>query len=121
MPRNPGLISIRFQKNFEKAHTNRPYWNIVAIQTYKRAVRKRPLEILGEYDPIPQNGIKNATLREDRIKHWIGSGARITDPVMRLLRLSGLMPDAPMKPDAPMMSQEEVIKMLQSTKEEASA
>ena len=53
------------------------------------------LEILGTYDPHPSksDGTKELRLNVDRIKYWIGVGARGTRPVDKLLGRFGLLPE----------------------------
>ena len=61
----------------------RPFYRIVAIDS--RLPRDgRPIEVLGYYDP--QIGVAKAEVKEDRVRHWLGCGARPSEVVSRILR-----------------------------------
>ncbi|QRV79377.1 ribosomal protein S16 [Ceratobasidium sp. AG-Ba] len=70
---------------------NRPFFHIVAISNLK-ARDAKPLEKLGEYDPIPkprpdEPGVveKKITWDVDRVRYWLGVGAQPSETVARLL------------------------------------
>jgi len=91
-----------------------PVYNIVVAQA-KSARDKRPLEVLGTYNPMPQTPVaspdtpeflvtgekfapkkfKDIRLDSSRTKYWLGVGAQPTEPVARLLCLVGLMEPKP--------------------------
>jgi small subunit ribosomal protein S16 len=82
----------------------KPVYNIVVAQA-KSARDKRPMEVLGTYDPIPQTPlagvdtpefdatgqkfapkkVKDIRLDSSRTKYWLGVGAQPTEPVAKLL------------------------------------
>lgn len=100
---------------------NNPFYHLVAIQNTK-ARNARPIEKLGEYDPVPRlvypskpsrnsedrpgyNGqiITSGVLRnlptekriewnEDRIRYWLNTGAQPSKPVARMLDKAGIIP-----------------------------
>ncbi|KAJ9603274.1 37S ribosomal protein S16, mitochondrial [Cladophialophora chaetospira] len=92
----------------------RPIYNIVLAQA-KSARDKKPMEVLGTYNPIPQTPLqspetpefledgqrfmpkkqKDVQLDVVRTKYWLGVGAQPTEPVERLLRLIGLVEEKP--------------------------
>ncbi|UZJ54680.1 hypothetical protein CBS101457_004000 [Exobasidium rhododendri] len=102
--------------------TNNPFYHLVAIRD-KAARDARPIEKLGEYDPIPRprasagrnasnsdastsqrvltSGVADGKLplekriewNTDRIKYWLGEGAQPSKPVARLLDKAGLIPE----------------------------
>ncbi|KAL2396885.1 hypothetical protein ABEF93_004356 [Exophiala dermatitidis] len=94
--------------------TRNPIYNIVLAQA-KSARGKKPIEVLGTYNPIPQtplatphtpeffeNGekfvpkkIKDIKLDTARTKYWLGVGAQPTEPVEKLLSLIGLIEPKP--------------------------
>lgn len=99
-------IRIRLARHGRR---NNPYYHIVAIQSSKRRDAK-PLEKLGEYDPIPrlpsvsdlpssskvfgnEVGItpkeKRVEWNVDRIKYWLGVGAQPSLTVVKLLERVG--------------------------------
>jgi ribosomal protein S16 len=50
------------------------------------------IEQIGTYDPMPnQNNEKLVSFNYERVRHWLGSGAHLSDPVAELLGKSILM------------------------------
>ncbi|WFD33832.1 37S ribosomal protein S16, mitochondrial [Malassezia cuniculi] len=100
---------------------NNPFFHLVAIQNTK-ARNARPIEKLGEYDPVPRpvraqapsratedrpgyngqiisSGIqqtvrheKRIEWNEERIRYWLDTGAQPSKPVARLLDKAGIIP-----------------------------
>ena len=68
----------------------RPYYRIVVADS--RAPRDgRFIERVGSYNPmLPKDSEDRVKLDVDRIKEWIGKGARPTDRVARFLSQAGL-------------------------------
>ncbi|XP_066591648.1 small ribosomal subunit protein bS16m isoform X2 [Prorops nasuta] len=55
-----------------------------------------PIEQLGSYDPIPNKfDEKLVSLNLERIHYWMGRGAALSEPLERLLGLSGFLPMHP--------------------------
>lgn len=96
------VVRIRLARHGQK-HT--PIYHIVAINSTKRR-DARPLEKLGEFDPIPRVPAnyklptstqifgteapvlpkeKRIEWNVDRIKYWLGVGAQPTKTVVKLL------------------------------------
>jgi small subunit ribosomal protein S16 len=69
--------------------TKRPSYRVVAIDS-RRPRDGRSLEILGFYDPLTDPA--TVQLDADRIRAWIGNGARPSDTVVKLLRQAGMDP-----------------------------
>ncbi|KIW70694.1 ribosomal protein S16 [Phialophora macrospora] len=122
----------------------KPIYNIVLAQA-KSGRDKKPMEVLGTYNPIPQTPLANPDtpeLLEDgtkfvpkkqkdvqldlaRTRYWLGVGAQPTEPVEKLLRLIGLIeakpstvkrfPTIPYKPQAQAQAQTEPPKQPQET------
>ncbi|XP_050736331.1 probable 28S ribosomal protein S16, mitochondrial [Eriocheir sinensis] len=75
--------------------TNRPFYHIV-VMTKKSPRQGHVIEQVGSYDLMPNvHGEKLVALNTERITHWIGEGAQITDGVAQLLGMSGLLPIHP--------------------------
>jgi small subunit ribosomal protein S16 len=72
----------------------RPFYRIVAADS--RSPRDgRFIEKLGTYDPLlPSDSDKRVVLNEERIRHWLGNGAQVTDRVARFLDKAGILPGA---------------------------
>ncbi|HET6203448.1 MAG TPA: 30S ribosomal protein S16 [Planctomycetota bacterium] len=84
-------VRIRFKKVGRK---NRPSFRLVACDA--RAPRDgRTLELLGHYDPLVADEQKRLILKEERIRFWIGRGARPTDSARQFLRGRGILVPAP--------------------------
>lgn len=67
---------------------NRPFYRVVIADS--RARRDgRFIEQIGTYDPIKEN--KNFSVKEERVFHWLRSGAKPSDTVKRLLAKEGIM------------------------------
>lgn len=50
------------------------------------------IEQVGTYDPMPnEKNEKLVTFNFERIRHWIGKGAHISDPVAELLGTCGII------------------------------
>ncbi len=81
-------LKIRLARGGAK---KRPYYRIVVADS--RMPRDgRFIEKVGSYNPLlPRDSENRVTLNEDRIRHWIGHGARPTDRVNRFLDAAGIM------------------------------
>lgn len=80
-------LRIRLSRGGAK---KRPYYRIVVADS--RSPRDgRFIERVGTYNPmLPKDADNRITLKEDRIKHWIGQGALPSDRVARFLATAGL-------------------------------
>ena len=69
----------------------RPFYRIVVADS--RSPRDgRFIEILGTFNPLlPKDSEERVNLKEDRVKHWLGVGAKPTDRVHRFLDAAGLL------------------------------
>ncbi|MEM8986426.1 MAG: 30S ribosomal protein S16 [Pseudomonadota bacterium] len=69
----------------------RPYYSIVVADV--RAPRDgRFIEKVGAYNPLlAKDDEKRVVIKEDRVKHWLGVGAKPTDRVARFLSGAGLV------------------------------
>ena len=70
----------------------RPYYHIVVADS--RMPRDgRYIERVGSYNPmVPKDHKERLVIKEDRVKHWLSTGAQPTDRVARFLGNLGLMP-----------------------------
>lgn len=72
----------------------RPFYRIVAANDRDRR-DGAVLEKLGIYDPIQASDHPDRLrLNEERIRHWLGNGAKPTDRVARFLDKAGILPGA---------------------------
>ena len=65
-------VRIRMKRHGRK---HRPYFRIVAIDG-RQPRDGRIIEELGTYDPMVKNTDERVKLRPDRIKYWMGVGAK---------------------------------------------
>lgn len=82
----------------------RPFYRIVVADS-RRPRDGRFIEKLGTYNPLLGRDDSNrVTLNEDRIRHWLGHGARPTDRVARFLGDARIIP-MPARKDNPIKGQ----------------
>ncbi|GAB4120923.1 MAG: hypothetical protein Kow00104_04210 [Rhodothalassiaceae bacterium] len=81
-------LAIRLARGGAK---KRPYYRIVVADS--RSPRDgRFLEKVGTYNPLlPKDSAERVTLIEDRVRHWLGHGAKPTDRVARFLESRGIL------------------------------
>lgn len=81
------MVRIRLTRVGSKKN---PIWRIVVAD--KRSPRDgRVIENVGTYNP--QTEPSTITLKQDRLEHWIGKGAKPTDTVAQLMKTQGLAAD----------------------------
>ena len=73
-------VRIRLARSGAK---KRPFYRIVAADSHSPR-DGRFLERLGTYDPTTEDA--TVTLKEDRVRYWLGTGAKPSETVARLLR-----------------------------------
>ncbi len=72
-------VRIRLQRI---GRPKRAYYRVVAID--QRAKRNgKPIEILGQYDPVLQDN--KLSVKQDRVEYWLKNGAKPSDTVASLL------------------------------------
>eukprot|EP00946_MAST-07B_sp_MAST-7B-sp1_P001585 g1585.t1 len=86
-----GVVRLRLQR-LGRRHL--PFYRIVAADSRSKRDGKH-IEILGTYDPIPRDGVKDVRLKVDRVQYWLSVGAQPSNTVGRLLGMSGILPDYP--------------------------
>lgn len=64
---------------------HRPYYRIVAIDG-RQPRNGRIIEELGSYDPMVPNTDERVKLKPDRIKYWMGVGAKPSEKLAVLLK-----------------------------------
>ena len=73
-------VKIRLARYGKK---NRPFYRVVAADS-QYATCGRFIEQLGTYDPVPEK--PEVKLKEDRVKYWLGVGAKPSDTVASLIK-----------------------------------
>src|SRR5207302_8963776 len=81
-------LKIRLARGGAK---KRPFYSIVVADA--RSPRDgRFIEKLGTYNPMLERGhADRVTLKEERLKHWLGDGAQPTERVARALGDAGIV------------------------------
>ncbi len=81
-------MKIRLARGGSK---KRPMYRIVAADS--RMPRDgRFIEKLGTYQPmLPKDSDHRVKMDTDRVRHWLGEGARPTDRVARMLEAAGVL------------------------------
>lgn len=77
-------LKIRLRK---QGRTNRAFYRLVVADS--RAPRDgKYVEVLGWYNPIEAEDDKKSSFKTDRIQHWLGLGAELSDNAANLIRRS---------------------------------
>ncbi|MDR3243959.1 MAG: 30S ribosomal protein S16 [Elusimicrobiota bacterium] len=75
-------VRVRLQR---VGKPKRPYYRVVAVDQRSKRDGK-PIEILGQYDPIAVDNKLHANI--ERINYWLSVGAKASDTVADLLKKS---------------------------------
>ena len=76
------MVVIRLQRG---GANKRPFYHVVVADS-RRAASKKFIERLGFYDPKAPAGRENLRIRMERVKHWQGKGAQLSDTAKRLVK-----------------------------------
>ncbi len=81
-------VKIRLARGGSK---KRPFYRVVVADT--RMPRDgRYIEKIGTYNPLlPKDSEERVKIDVDRVKHWLGEGAQVTDRVSRFLEAAGVL------------------------------
>ncbi|PIE70392.1 MAG: 30S ribosomal protein S16 [Deltaproteobacteria bacterium] len=77
-------VKIRLARHGAK---KRPFYRVVVADSEARR-DGRFIEIVGTYNPLIEPA--EVSLKEDRIKHWLGEGAIPTTTVNSLIKKKGI-------------------------------
>jgi small subunit ribosomal protein S16 len=76
------MVVIRLARGGAK---KRPFFNVVVTDS-RNARDGRFIERLGFYDPKAPEGHESLRIALDRLTHWQGQGAQVSDTVARLVK-----------------------------------
>lgn len=76
------MVTIRLQRGGAK---KRPFYQVVVTDS-RNARDGRFIENLGFYNPLAQGQSESLRLDMDRISHWVGQGASVSDRVAKLIK-----------------------------------
>ncbi len=84
------MVKIRLTRGGAK---KRPFYHIIV--TDSRSARDgRNIERVGFFNPVAQGNEKRVEMNIERINHWIGNGAQMTDKVGALYKEANKAPAA---------------------------
>lgn len=76
------MVTIRLARGGSK---KRPFYNIVVTDSRSRR-DGRFIERVGFYNPVANEKQERVRLDADRLNHWIGNGAQLSDSVAKLVK-----------------------------------
>lgn len=76
------MVKIRLTRGGAK---KRPFYHIVVTDSRNKR-DGRALERVGFYNPIASGNESRVELDAERIQHWVGQGAQLTDKVASLVK-----------------------------------
>lgn len=76
------MVTIRLARGGSK---KRPFYNIVVTDSRNRR-DGRFIERVGFYNPVANEKQERVRLDADRLNHWIGNGAQLSDSVAKLVK-----------------------------------
>ncbi|MGV8940262.1 MAG: 30S ribosomal protein S16 [Lysobacter sp.] len=85
------MVKIRLARGGAK---KRPFYHIVVTDS-RSARNGRNIERVGYYNPVATGGEKRIELNTERVQHWMGNGAQLTDKVAVLYKETLKSADAP--------------------------
>jgi small subunit ribosomal protein S16 len=78
------MVKIRLTRGGAK---KRPFYHIIV--TDSRSARDgRNIERVGFYNPVATGNEKRVEMNVERVQHWMGQGAQMTDKVADLYKLA---------------------------------
>eukprot|EP00658_Telonema_sp_P-2_P058848 TRINITY_DN47447_c0_g1_i1.p1 TRINITY_DN47447_c0_g1~~TRINITY_DN47447_c0_g1_i1.p1 ORF type:complete len:119 (+),score=8.84 TRINITY_DN47447_c0_g1_i1:285-641(+) len=81
-------VAIRLARGGAK---KRPYYRIVVADTRARRDGKF-IEKIGHYNPMLEKDDENrVSFDAERVKHWLGEGAKPSDRIARFLEAAGIL------------------------------
>ena len=79
------MVVIRLSRG---GASKRPFFNVVVADS-RRSRDGKFIERIGFYDPMAPEGHESLRIQMDRINHWQGRGAKLSDTVVRLVKRFG--------------------------------
>jgi small subunit ribosomal protein S16 len=76
------MVTIRLARGGAK---KRPFYSIVVADS-RRSRDGRFIEKIGFFNPIAQGQEEKVRIDLDRIEHWVGVGAQLSDRVAKLVK-----------------------------------
>ena len=80
------MVKIRLQR---LGRRNRSCFRIVVMDARKKR-QGDYLEKLGQYDPVEKDAAKQFLVDAERVRHWLGQGAQLTEALAVLFQQKGV-------------------------------
>ncbi len=74
------MVVIRLSRGGSK---KRPFYSIL-VADQRRSARGRFIERIGFFNPVAQGKEEKLNLNRERLEHWLGTGAQMSDRVKQL-------------------------------------
>jgi small subunit ribosomal protein S16 len=84
------MVKIRLSRGGAKG---RPFYHVI-VTDERNARDGRNIERVGFYNPVASGKDVRLQIDTDRIKQWVGKGAKMTDKVRWLVKEAGKQPKA---------------------------
>lgn len=79
------MVTIRLSRGGSK---KRPFYHVVVADS-RRSRDGRFIEQIGFFNPIARGQEERLRIQQDRIDHWVGLGAQVSDRVAALAKQAG--------------------------------
>ena len=76
------MVTIRLSRGGSK---KRPFYSIL-VADQRRSTRGRFIERIGFFNPIARGKEERLRLDMERLEHWVGHGAQLSDRVKQLVQ-----------------------------------
>lgn len=76
------MVVIRLARGGSK---KRPFYNIIVADSRSRR-DGRFIERVGFYNPVANDKQERVRIQADRLNHWIGQGAQLSESVAKLVK-----------------------------------
>ncbi|MCB1669147.1 MAG: 30S ribosomal protein S16 [Porticoccaceae bacterium] len=76
------MVTIRLARGGSK---KRPFYHINATDS-RKARDSRYIERLGFFNPVARGNEERLRIDTDRVQHWVGQGAQVSDRVNQLIK-----------------------------------
>jgi len=76
------MVTIRFARGGSK---KRPFYHVTVADS-RNARNGRFIERVGFFNPVARGQEERLRLDNDRINHWVGQGAQLSDRVAQLIK-----------------------------------
>ena len=76
------MVVIRLSRGGSK---HRPFYNVVVADSRNRR-DGRFIERVGFYNPVANEKQERVRLNNDRLNHWVGQGAQLSEAVAKLVK-----------------------------------